>query len=202
MKKSIRGALTTMLLLLSAASSFAATITFDDVVAPPLFQSTTPLTDHYSALGVTFSGPSAGLGGAILNLNGGWPVAPLSGNNFLAFNAATYGVFPETITFNNAVSAVSIYANDGASFTMKAYNANNVLVDTDSVSPELEWELLSVSGVGIKYVVLTETGSSVGLLDNLSFDTCTGQPVPEPSTIFLLGAGLAGIGLLRRRVRS
>jgi hypothetical protein len=26
-----------------------------------------------------------------------------------------------------------------------------------------------------------------------------GSPVPEPSTIFLLGAGLAGIGLVRRR---
>lgn len=37
-------------------------------------------------------------------------------------------------------------------------------------------------------------------LDNLNVQTSS--PVPEPSTFLLLGAGLAGIGLLRRRTKK
>lgn len=50
------------------------TINFDDVVAPALFADTTPLTTQYAAQGVTFSGPAAGQGGAILNESGSFGV--------------------------------------------------------------------------------------------------------------------------------
>jgi hypothetical protein len=36
----------------------------------------------------------------------------------------------------------------------------------------------------------------------IAFDPNGANPVPEPSTFFLLGAGLAGVGLLRRRSRK
>lgn len=39
------------------------------------------------------------------------------------------------------------------------------------------------------------------VIDNVSVEAA-GAPVPEPSTFFLLGAGLAGVGFLRRKSRS
>jgi hypothetical protein len=56
---------------------------------------------------------------------------------------------------------------------------------------------------GIRYIHLSGATSivltpdvNVPIYDGLRFEAA---PVPEPSTLFLVGAGLAGIGLLRRR---
>jgi hypothetical protein len=39
-----------------------------------------------------------------------------------------------------------------------------------------------------------------GLLVNIT--SATAEPVPEPSTLLLLGAGLAGFGFMRRRAKN
>ena len=66
------------------------------------------------------------------------------------------------------------------------------------------------SGSGIDWV--SSTGEAVGfaftsnlLLNQNSSPTPPGSPpsaVPEPSTIILLGLGLAGLGFTRRRVKA
>jgi hypothetical protein len=68
---------------------------------------------------------------------------------------------------------------------MQAYNAANVLVDSDTVTTQ-DWAQLSVSGVGITKVVLTQTGDSAWVYDDLTY-------VPEPSglALLLMGAALA-----------
>src|SRR5687767_154358 len=81
------------------------TIDFDNVTAPCAFTETEPLTAQYATQGVTFSGPDAQSGGAILNECSGFPVTRYIAPNFLAFNTTVAyppsGIAhgPETVTF-------------------------------------------------------------------------------------------------------
>ena len=171
-------------------------INFDDVTAPCLFAETTHLSEQYAPLGVYFHGPGGNDGGAILNQCGGFGVSAASGVNFLAFNRDVHlsdgGVpkDPETILFDYLMTDVSIYAAGGydlGTFIMQAYNSANILVATDTITTT-NWGPLSVSwAAGIKYVILQETGGDNAFVyDNLSF-----TPVPEPTTLLLLGFGTA-----------
>jgi len=177
-------------------------INFDDVTAPCSFAETTHLSEQYAPLGVHFHGPGGNDGGAILNQCGNFGVPAASGVNFLAFNRDVLwpngGVpkDPETILFDYLMTDVSIYAAGGfnpGTFTMRAYNSANTLVDSDTITTT-NWGPLSVSwAAGIKYVILQEIGGDNAFVyDNLSF-----TPIPEPTTLLLLSLGAAV--LLKRR---
>lgn len=166
--------------------------------APALFSLTSPLTTLYAPLGVTFSGPGPGLGGAILSESGTFGVSPLSGNNYLAFNPATYASEPETITFNTPMSSVSIYggtALSGEQFTMQAYGRGGSLVssDTVTVSADSYGQLDVASSAGISSVVLTANGGAAAWV----YDNLSATPAPEPSVFGLLG--LTGVVLIAYR---
>lgn len=179
----------------------ATTISFDDLDAPATFSGTHPLTDQYASLGVIFSGPVNGYGGAVLAQAGNFGVTPHSGSNFLAFNREGYAVDPEILTFTSLVNSVSIFAAGGwnnDTFTMSAYDSSYNLLDTDMLTT-LSWDLLSVSATGIKYVELIQRGDNSFVYDDLSFSAAA---VPEPSTFLLFGVGLLGAGLLRRKVKA
>ena len=175
------------------------------IVAPGLFDQTTPLTELYAPLGVHFMGPAPGEGGAILNAAaGGWRVPALSGDNILGFNNVTYGLQPETITFDTLMTSVSVFAADAdnyvsSTFTLQAFSAGAQLLGSDSVNvagPSSGYAELSVSSLsGISQVVLSESGGDAFELDNLS-----ASPVPEPSTLILVGlGGLGSLVAFRRR---
>jgi hypothetical protein len=53
----------------------------------------------------------------------------------------------------------------------------------------------------LKYEV-SSAGDWVGLTEIAAYGTASEVPVPEPSTIFLLGAGLAALGFSRRRAKK
>jgi len=147
------------------------TINFDNISAPCVFASTSPLTTQYTAQGVTFAGPSGGKGGAVVNQCGNFSVSGHSAPNFLAFNAGVgWPVGPETLTFTNPSTSVSIlagYAGAGT-ITMTAYNTGGQQVASNSIAASSALKTLSVSASEIKTVKLSFTGS-ICVFDNLTF---------------------------------
>ena len=160
-------------------------INFDDVAAPCEFSETTPLRDAYVAFGVTFSGPAALDGGAILNECGNFGVAGYSSPNFLAFNCESFmsngglPMGPETLDFSEPMGYVSILAAAGGfpifSATMVAYDAAGAIIDSDTITLTADAQLLGVSGCGIVKVVID--GPCVFILDDLTFDVDGTSPV-------------------------
>jgi hypothetical protein len=199
----------------ASARAQTTTINFDvnsngiPIAAPSLFAETTRLTTLYSPLGVTFSGPGGNNGGAILDEGGNFGVNARSGRNFLAFNrvvAMSDGGFatdPETITFAVPEQTVSIYAAGGNTtdtFVMNAFDATNSLVGTSTVSSQQFALVSTTAGGGITHVVLTQTGDSIFVYDDLSF-TAMPNSQPEPAGVSVLGIGAAMALVRRRRAR-
>jgi hypothetical protein len=190
------------------------TINFDDLLnAPQAFSNATALRNRYASKGVIFYGPD-GLtgndGGAILSLTPP-PLAPLSGLNALVFNDRAQAIlndggiptWPETITFDTLWANVSIYVastrTDMDHFSLIALDGSGKQVGMDEVDTKNDWAQLSVSWAGgIKSVVLSmdKKGNDAFAADNLELTT---RVVPEPGTMLLLGLGVIGIGILRRK---
>ena len=188
-------------------------IDFDNVIAPGLFIETNPLRDEYATQGVRFRGLAEDDGGAILNLNlANFGVPAYSGQNVLAFNSlakmANEGVpqQPEFILFDDLWKTVGIYVactNGTDKFVLSAYDSSGKMVffDEEQVSNQDGWVNLSVEwALGIQKVELTrqENGSATFVADNLELTTRVSR-VPEPGTMILLGLGIIGIGVLRKR---
>ena len=145
-----------------------ATINFDDVTAPCSFSETVPLTNQYSAQGVTFSGPGAGLGGALINECGSFGVSGQSSPNFLGFNTNGYGTGPETITFSTPTDGVSILAGSRYSgeVTLTAYDGVTQ-VGQKMLTLSTTMTSLSVSATSISSVVISFTSTTL-VVDDLT----------------------------------
>ena len=208
MKKFLSNCMVFFCLLILPVSAVAdIMISFDELgSAPTTFTSAVPLTTEYS--GVTFSGPRAIDGGAILDQGSNFGMLSAnSGRNFLAFNrGATMGNLgiptdPETIVFTDLWKTVSIYAAGGDSmdtFLMQAFDSIGSLVGTASITTQ-GWSLLVVSSEteNIRKVVLTQTaGDGTFVFDDLRA-TDSSAPVAEPASLILLLAGIAGLAGLR-----
>jgi len=128
--------------------------------------------------------------------------------NFLAFNRqAVYtgggtAQWPEFIVFDDLWKTVSIQVSSTSGldhFILRAYDSSGKLVDEESVD-STGWVPITVEwALGIRQVELTrlENGSSTFAADSLELTT---RVVPEPGTMLLLGLGVIGLGILRRRI--
>lgn len=184
----------TMITVLLAVGAGAGQIDFDGTGAPCNFVNTTPLTDLYAGLGVLFAGPAVGQGGAILNQCGNFGVNAHSGEEFLAFNRGLYALDPETVTFSQPYTDISIWGASGfgsAGFRMDGYFGPN-LIDSSTAYSTGGWVQLAISDPGgFDRIVLTEIGGdSAWVYDDLVF-------IPEPAALTLLA--FAGFIVARRR---
>jgi hypothetical protein len=184
----------------SVSAAHATTIDFE-TNAPDDFIQTSPLTNFYSGLGVTFAGVD-GNGGSILDQASNFGINAHSGSDFLAFNINVGTGDAEAVNFTTPVTNFSIFVGDGtgATYTASAFDANGTLLGSSSVSPGggVYGELV-ISSPNISQVVFSGPGFFVA--DDLSFNTSGGVPEPALWAMMLVGFGSAG-ALIRSRRRS
>ncbi len=192
------GSLVTMpLVLLALMSPLPATaiVIVEDFESAP-----GPLFD-----GTVLSGMEFNTGDSTLSV-----VSDLSGNNALnVFGAPAPGGGVLRLDFlGGPVAGVSVDVTD-ATFpvVIEAYDIGDTLLgesNTGGVASSPVYESLSISlaAADIAYVIIHDSGYDY-FLDNITYhDTPELASVPEPTGLALMGIGLAGIALTRRRKRS
>jgi hypothetical protein len=105
-------------------------------------------------------------------------------------------------TFTQPMLRVGAYVDGpaGHQITMKAYDASNHLVDTQFADPVpiAQW---GSNWIGIQVGNSPQITKVVFSNVDIGVDKLTYSNVPLPPTMLLLGSGLAGLALLRRRPR-
>ncbi len=112
------------------------------------------------------------------------------------------------IDTTNYVDVDWLWVNNVAP-TFSVYNSSNVLLDTTTLISGSNGSF-SLTGDDISYLTMTGTGGFIAI-STLSYDydgTTDGKnddlnnPVPEPSTILLLGLGFIGLGAFRKKLKK
>lgn len=179
-----------LLAVLSPASAQPIVLTFDDITS----------LSEYAPLGVTFSANASlwsGGGGSVLDDPDG---GPYDVPNALQFGNAG-GVLGDVFLDIPQVSVteVSVWALSGpgpdllsCGMCIRAYDDADQLLDEDAVDCLLQYDLLTVTGSGIRRIEAWSPSVANDVWDHMVI-------LPEPSALSLLA--LAAVAAIRRRRR-
>lgn len=145
-------------------------------------------------------------GGSITNDSGG--SAALYGYNTTAGGQNFLSMFGGSATFNfdNPISAFGAYFTGWQVGTQTLTYSNGSTVTLDMPFGDMSQGGTVFYGFVDAGALITSVTYNaqfdITAVDDVLFGGSGSNPVPEPSTIFLLGAGLAGVGALRRKFRK
>ena len=164
------------------------TIAFDEFGLPE----GTAVTNQYASLGVSFAGVfnTSAFDGAFPNI---------SGSELADFNGSCPCGPAVTISFAAPVTdAVFAFVSNTGNSTFTSY-LGGTMVESASLGTGYDGQFAGFTNSRFDSIVVTAGGSNgAGLIDNLEFNAAS-TAVPEPVSLALLGAGLLGAGLFRRK---
>lgn len=166
---------------------------FDDFTGASFYYPTNPWTTH----GVTYTniqniivGPSAGFGNQTNIICNNW-YSP-----FMATLAGLYDMFGFDLGVLDVNSALDV----SLSTNVGTYIFPGITVPNANQSPGMIF-MGFLTGSGEYFTSLRIDGADMftaPALDNVTLGN-SGVPVPEPSTVLLIGAGFVGLALRKRR---
>jgi hypothetical protein len=190
----------------SVSPALSVTINFDEITATGFYADVTPGGPR----GPLLVYPDISFNGGVVMSDASWLLTPSAPNLYgtsnylpLADNSVLLGYIIGT--FSSPVSNFSLDIINGqtaSTFWVDLYDGNNVLLNSSSVALTDVATFGSVGNIGFGSTVISwfKVRSEQDYID-FAIDNVRFNAVPEPSTILLLCIGLAGIGLLRKRLQ-